>query len=320
MLVGVWALLGCSTGDYEVTKGGFGAGPGGADEVGDDGTGGETEMVGESGGVTEMGPGTGETGGVTEMGTGGTETGGVGSTGASMGGCGDGKVDANEACDDGDRDDEDGCRNDCSVASCGDGVTQAGVEQCDTGGASQQCNANCTLSMCGDSVVNVAAGEQCDTAGASASCDADCTSVVCGDGTVNAAAGEQCDDGNAKGGDGCSASCQMEASGPKKCDVGNDPGTGAPWVVCTADANMAWLSSNPEGSYHPVKICQNLGYKTVGQWGGTAGSVCGVKEMSSCQSPGKQVFSEGAWSGMGNCGEDALGPMACKWVQWTCVK
>jgi hypothetical protein len=39
-------------------------------------------------------------------------------------------------------------------------------------------------------------GEQCDTGGQSANCDADCTSASCGDGVVNTARGEQCDDGN----------------------------------------------------------------------------------------------------------------------------
>jgi cysteine-rich repeat protein len=38
----------------------------------------------------------------------------------------------------------------------------------------------------------------------------DDTSATCGNGAVDQ--GEQCDDGNAAGGDGCSASCQMEAT------------------------------------------------------------------------------------------------------------
>ena len=226
-----------------------------------------------------------------------------------------------EGCDDGNANNNDACHNACKKASCGDGVAQAGVEQCDTGGASQQCNANCTISKCGDAVVNVAAGEQCDTAGESATCDGDCTSVVCGDAKINLKAGEQCDDGNAKGGDGCSSACKMEATGPKQCDKGNDPGTGSPWVVCQADANSAWISADFEGQYHIVKICQNLGYTGVSQWGGTFGSVCGVNQFgTSCQTPGQKAFSEGAWKGVGNCGQDGLGPIVCKWVMWTCVK
>jgi hypothetical protein len=41
----------------------------------------------------------------------------------------------------------------------------------------------------------VEAGEECDTGGQSSTCDADCTFVVCGDGTLNTAAGEVCDPG-----------------------------------------------------------------------------------------------------------------------------
>ena len=36
-----------------------------------------------------------------------------------------------EQCDDRNQDDTDACRNDCTSARCGDGVTQTGVEQCD---------------------------------------------------------------------------------------------------------------------------------------------------------------------------------------------
>ncbi len=58
-------------------------------------------------------------------------------------------------------------------------------------------------------------GEQCDDGGESAACDADCTLVECGDGTRNVTAGEECDDGNTTADDGCSATCQSEAVGPE---------------------------------------------------------------------------------------------------------
>ncbi len=41
------------------------------------------------------------------------------------------------------------------------------------------------------------------------------TSVRCGDGILQASCGEQCDDGNTTSGDGCSATCQLEACGPE---------------------------------------------------------------------------------------------------------
>jgi cysteine-rich repeat protein len=59
--------------------------------------------------------------------------------------CGNGQVEAGEACDDGDRDDGDGCRNDCSWARCGDGVVRANVEECDDGNGddSDGCTSRC---------------------------------------------------------------------------------------------------------------------------------------------------------------------------------
>jgi len=61
---------------------------------------------------------------------------------------------------------------------------------------------------CGDGHVD--SGEDCDDGGESATCDADCTTAKCGDSTVNLTAGETCDDGNTIGGDGCDSSCQVE--------------------------------------------------------------------------------------------------------------
>jgi cysteine-rich repeat protein len=52
--------------------------------------------------------------------------------------CGDGVVDAGEACDDGNRDNTDGCPDDpaaggtCQPAACGDGHIYDGIEECDT--------------------------------------------------------------------------------------------------------------------------------------------------------------------------------------------
>jgi cysteine-rich repeat protein len=38
--------------------------------------------------------------------------------------CGDGLVQVGEACDDGNLDNDDSCRNDCTRATCGDGMLQ----------------------------------------------------------------------------------------------------------------------------------------------------------------------------------------------------
>lgn len=42
-------------------------------------------------------------------------------------------IDAGEACDDGNTDENDGCRNDCTMNVCGDGVINVLTEACDDG-------------------------------------------------------------------------------------------------------------------------------------------------------------------------------------------
>ena len=128
--------------------------------------------------------------------------------------CGDGLLNlvAGEACDDGNAVDTDACLNSCVLASCGDGVVASNsAEQCDDGNAvdTDACRNNCQPPVCGDGVDST--GEACDTGGNSATCDYNCTLPACGDGLTNPAAGEQCDDGGTTSGNGCSATCQLEA-------------------------------------------------------------------------------------------------------------
>ena len=68
----------------------------------------------------------------------------------------------------------------------------------------------CDAEVCGNAIPEP--GEQCDTGGESVGCDADCTLTLCGDGLVNVSAGEQCDDGNNQDGDGCSAICLSDVA------------------------------------------------------------------------------------------------------------
>jgi len=79
-------------------------------------------------------------------------------------------------------------------------------------------NAEITLcdSVCGNGIVEE--GEDCDgdgnsTGGETATCNIDCTLSSCGDGILNSTAGEQCDDGGNIDSDGCSANCQIETNG-----------------------------------------------------------------------------------------------------------
>jgi cysteine-rich repeat protein len=114
--------------------------------------------------------------------------------------CGDGIVDVGEGCDPLFPVD-DSCNPDCTLVTCGDGLTQ-GSEQCDDGNTQggDGCSATCTLepSACGNGVVEPFGGEVCDdgdTAGGDG-CDAACLSdETCGNGVVDTIRGEVCDDG-----------------------------------------------------------------------------------------------------------------------------
>ena len=116
--------------------------------------------------------------------------------------CGDGFIDGDEECDDGNRRSEDRCSQRCRVEHCGDGRRQGGLgEQCDgidVGGltcldfgfalGAISCLDNC--------VADTSACEPLPT---------------CGDGSLDA--GEECDDGNGVDGDGCTRACRSERCG-----------------------------------------------------------------------------------------------------------
>ena len=166
--------------------------------------------------------------------------------------CGDGVVQAPEACDDGNAVDGDGCESTCTL-SCGNGRVD-GAEQCDDANAvaADGCEADCTLSPgCGNGTLD--GQEQCDD-GNNASgdgCEADCKLPArCGDGVVSGA--EQCDDGNQTSGDGCEVDCTRTAScgngtleGGEECDDGNTtPGDGCE-PDCKAPAGATVTCARP---------------------------------------------------------------------------
>lgn len=107
--------------------------------------------------------------------------------------CGNGIREEVEDCDDGNDDDTDGCRSDCtftckSSAGCDDDDPCNGVETCD---ADHRCVAGTALAdgtSCGE-------GRVC--------LKGVCGDVRCGDGLVTPP--EECDDGNVTDGDGCDA-------------------------------------------------------------------------------------------------------------------
>ncbi len=127
----------------------------------------------------------------------------------------------------------------CIAPDCGDGEVDSG-EDCDDGGESDSCNADCTPASCGDGKPNATAGEECDDGDESFYCNADCTGAACGDGTINATAGEQCDDGNLTVGDGCEPDCSFTCDDNADCDDGefcNGDETCGDEHVCEAGAD-----------------------------------------------------------------------------------
>ena len=144
-----------------------------------------------------------------------------------------------EACDDGNRDDGDGCSSSCNIEACGDGFVDP-AEACDDGDrvGGDGCSSDCALERCGDGALD--SGEECDDGrnDAGDGCDPMCRREVCGNGRVDR--GEGCDDGNVLGGDGCDAACRPEICGDGQravgegCDDGDtDDGDG-----CSADCRI----------------------------------------------------------------------------------
>jgi len=130
-----------------------------------------------------------------------------------------------EVCDDGNATAGDGCSPDCvSIEMCGNGIVDGILgEACDDGNldSGDGCSYYCLLESCGNGVLELF--ELCDDGNNAAGdgCSANCRSEeICGDGVVDQAAGEACDDGNLAAGDGCSASCQIESCGNGVVDDG----------------------------------------------------------------------------------------------------
>ena len=126
--------------------------------------------------------------------------------------CGDGVVEGAEQCDDGNDIDVDACHNDCTAATCGDGVVQPETEQCDDGDDddTDSCVQGCTLASCGDGFVR-AGVEECDNGAMNGDqvyegCTTKCVlGPRCGDAKVNGPEG--CDDKNDSETDGCLSNC-----------------------------------------------------------------------------------------------------------------
>ena len=143
--------------------------------------------------------------------------------------CGNGIVEAGEACDEGDDNSDtepDACRTTCELFSCGDGVLDTG-EGCDDGNDVDDdgCTNGCALPTCGNGDVEF--GEACDDGNDdnSDACLSTCVAASCGDGYVHAEV-EECDDRNRVEDDGCTPACVFSCHLDRDCDDRN---------VCTDD-------------------------------------------------------------------------------------
>jgi len=221
-------------------------------------------------------------------------------------------------------------RTTCASGTCGF-ACQTGFGDCN-GAAADGCevNLNTSLASCG------ACGNVCPArANATTTCQAGLCGFTCNAGFAN------CDGNAANGcevnlntdatncgvcGNRCAASCNAGSCGclaggllpPSSCRAGTDPFTGSAWTTCRADCNSAWLSANSSGRYHANYICQQLGYRTIGRWGGTCGTVCGYCGAGSCSSPGSQTYDNG--TNGPNCGSDSNGGIYCITVMWECLR
>ena len=132
--------------------------------------------------------------------------------------CGDGIIDYNEECEDGNTENNDGCSSSCEFEDgfvcendyefspitschflmCGDGIIDDG-EECDDGNLENEdgCSPDCLNET----------SWACETTFESTPNTYDCRRVICNDGIIDGE--EECEDGNTEDGDGCSE-CYIE--------------------------------------------------------------------------------------------------------------
>lgn len=133
---------------------------------------------------------------------------------------------------------------------CGDSVVQEG-EECDDGTESATCDADCTMAVCGDVITNAAAGEECDD-GRDGDEDDGCTDVcllpACGDGIVQPNEGEECDGPATEG--VCGSECTLAQWGAARLiEDGGSEIIDAPELAIdpTGNAFAVWRSN--EGGF-----------------------------------------------------------------------
>ena len=153
--------------------------------------------------------------------------------------CGDGLQTGPERCDDGEANSDtapNACRTDCTLPSCGDGITDTDfAETCDDADgnsdtAPNACRSDCTLPRCGDGVPDDELDEACDDGIANSdevpnACRTDCIAPTCGDGVADDQFDEACDTGDARSDDEPDA-CRLNCVLPSCGDTIIDPALG----------------------------------------------------------------------------------------------
>jgi len=144
--------------------------------------------------------------------------------------CGNGELDEGEECDDGNRNNQDDCTNQCTKATCGDGIVALKAknpEECDDGNGvnTDACTNECKAARCGDGYKQP--GEACDDGNDKDDddCTTQCALPTCGDGEVQD--GEECDDGNRRDDDGCTNTCLKATCGDGIVQAGEECDEGA---------------------------------------------------------------------------------------------
>ncbi len=167
-------------------------------------------------------------------------------------GCGNGIVARREECDDGNSRDEDACLSSCRRATCGDGVVHEPVEECDDGNTDNKdgCPTSCRLGTCGDGSLDPLI-EQCDDGNLdnNDACVDGCVPARCGDGFVYDRV-EACDDGNEIDDDACPNTCDRFVCGDGHTSIGFEPCDPADSYyveVCTADCRLIDLCGDADG-------------------------------------------------------------------------
>ncbi len=225
--------------------------------------------------------------------------------------CGNGIVEAGEACDDGNNIDDDACSNACVLPVCGNGIRQ-GNEQCDDGDldAGDGCNDQCIVeapAVCGNGEKE--GDEQCDDGNLDNGdfCSDQCvpTQPICGNGVreIN----EICDDGNVQNGDGCSAVCQVEIPGAvcgntvvengEQCDDGNQVGGDGCTNLCQIEVGPVCRNGIREGNEQcdDGNNINNDGCDNVCRFVPVPGSICGngAREDGELCDDGNQAGGDG---------------------------